>query len=84
MAQITDLLTEYKKDPLGMDEFSPRFSYRITGDCRKQVRRQIRVWKEDGECVWDSSFVESDDTSQIPYLGKTLEKFTRYYWSVAV
>ena len=84
MAQITDLLIEYKKNPMGMDEFSPRFSYRITGDCRKQVRRQIRVWKEDGECVWDSSFVESDDTSQIPYLGKTLEKFTRYYWSVAV
>ena len=84
MVQITDLLTEYKKNPVGMDEFAPRFSYRITGECRKQIMRQIRVWKENGECVWDSSFVESDDTSQIPYLGKTLEKFTRYYWSVAV
>ena len=84
MQKILDLRTEYKVNPLGMDEFTPRFSYRISGGSRKQIMRQIRVWKEDGTCVWDSSFVESDDTAQIPYLGETLEKFTRYYWSVSV
>ena len=84
MRVITDLRTEYKVNPLGMDEYVPRFSYRIAGDCRKQTLRQIRVWKEEGECVWDSGMVESDDCCQIPYLGKTLEKFTRYYWSVTV
>lgn len=84
MITITRLLTEYKKNPMGMDEYSPRFSYRIEGECRKQLCRKVKVWKEDGTIVWDTGFIQSDDTAQIPYLGRTLEPFTRYFWSVAV
>lgn len=83
MFQITHLMTEYKVNPVGMDEYCPRFSYRITGDCLCQNMRKIRVWKENGECVWDTGFVPGSDTAQIPYQGKTLEPFTKYFWSVA-
>ena len=84
MIHAVDLLTEYKKNPMGMDEYCPRFSYRVEGDCLRQTRRRIRVWKESGECVWDTGFLPGDDTAQIPYAGRTLEPLTRYFWNVAV
>lgn len=83
MLTIQNLRTEYKKDPLGMDELAPRFSYKLEGDSLKQLSRKILVWSEEGECVWED-MRESDTTCQIVYMGKTLKPFTRYFWSVTV
>ena len=83
MLTVSDLQTEYKQNPLGMDELAPRFSYKLNGDSLGQKTRKITVWKEDGECVWEE-LTESSVTCQIVYLGKTLLPFTRYFWQVTV
>ncbi|MBO7741890.1 MAG: family 78 glycoside hydrolase catalytic domain, partial [Victivallales bacterium] len=49
-----------------------------------QSARQIRVVTADGECVWDSGWVMSGESLQIPYEGAPLRPFTRYCWSVRV
>ncbi len=83
MLQIQNLQVEYKKNPMGMDEPSPRFFYQLTGDSKKQTAYRITV-KTVSETVWDSGVVPSDRSIQIVYEGIPLSPFTRYDWSVQV
>ena len=82
MIRITGMMTEYKVTPLGMDEPSPRFFYRLEGGDVMQTARQITVRKADGEVVWRSEKENTSETVQIVYQGKALEPFTRYFWQV--
>lgn len=82
--QIYDLLTEYLESPLGMDESSPRFSYRIANSSSWQLSRRVKVVDEFGNLVWDSGVVSSGSSIQIAYSGDELKPFTRYAWSVDV
>ncbi len=75
--------TEYRLNPLGMDEPSPRFSYRLRGDAL-QTARQIRVVREGGGLAWDSGWVPSGESVQIEYAGEPLAPFTRYDWRVRI
>ncbi len=82
MIKITELRTEYKLNPIGMDEFHPRFSYALAGADVIQSSRRIRVKDENGRTAWDSGIVKTGESLQIEYAGETLQPFTRYYWSV--
>lgn len=84
MLKAVDLRTEYKTDPLGMDETAPRFFYRLEGEGRRQLSRRIEVVSESGGTVWDSGEVESAETVQLVYEGMPLEPHTRYRWAVSV
>ena len=84
MLHAFDLRTEYKNQPLGMDEPCPRLSYKLKGDGKFQCARRITACKDSGEVVWDSGFVRDDETLQILWAGRALEPFTRYYWQVEV
>ena len=84
MLTISNLRIEYQKNPLGMDELSPRFSYELTGGSARQSACRICVVSESGEEVWDSGFVASGESLQISYKGKTFNPFTRYDWKVQV
>ena len=79
---ISGMQTEYKTSPLGMDEPSPRFFYRLTGGDVMQHSYILKVRKADGTAVWDSGTVEDADTIQLEYKGLPLEPFTRYFWQV--
>ena len=77
-------MTEYKASPLGMDESSPRFFYRIEGGNVMQQQCRITVRKDDDSMMWDSGWMESSDSVQLTYEGKALAPFTRYFWQVSV
>lgn len=53
--QITDLRTEYQRNPLGLDAARPRFSWKMGSDRTDTVQDayQIQVTLE-GRMVWDS------------------------------
>lgn len=82
MLQISRMLVEYKTNPLGMDEKTPRFCYTLSGDGKKQVSRRLTVRTADGVTVWDSGCVATDETVQIEYAGLPLAPRTRYFWTV--
>ena len=67
MKKIICMQTEYKDSPLGMDENSPRFFYRLECGKSMQQQRRIKVRKDSGALVWDSGLQISSDTIQIPY-----------------
>ncbi len=84
MLTACNLKVEYKSNPLGMDETSPRFFYELKGTGKYQTARRIIVVSEQGETVWDSGFTEDSRCGQVVYAGLPLERFTRYDWSVQV
>ncbi len=81
LPHLSHLTTEYKVNPLGMDEPRPRFSWRAEGTgAALQTARRIVVRDEAGATLWDSDFVAAGDSVLIPYAGEPLRPFTRYYW----
>ena len=78
------LRTEYKQNPIGMDEKCPRFSYELNGNSKYQTAYRILVEDEQGSQMWDSGFVQDSRSLQIEYKGATLKPFTRYNWKVQV
>lgn len=85
------LLCDYLKNPLGVDNPYPRLSWRLE-DVRlgaKQTAYQLwvgtdslRIVRGEGNC-WDTGKLLSDATL-LPYAGEELTPFTKYYWKVKV
>lgn len=91
---VTDLKCEYKTNPLGIDNISPRFSWKLvqTNQTRgqKQTAFQILVAssldnlnKNNGD-VWDSGKVKSDQSVNNIYQGASLESAKKYFWKVKI
>ena len=61
--QVTDLRTEYQKNPLGLDTAKPRFSWKMESDRTDtmQTAYQVQVTLDD-QMVWDSGRKESDQS----------------------
>ncbi|MDR1094198.1 MAG: glycoside hydrolase family 78 protein [Clostridiales bacterium] len=86
---ISDLTTEFKTEPLGIDEARPLFGYKLNGGERGtaqthyliQVSRSASNWAG-GNVVWASGTVAGNKTSSIEYGGPALDAGTRYYWRV--
>ena len=60
MLKAVNLKVEYKNNPIGMDESTPRFSYELLGDTSFQKEFRIIVQTEEKEIVWDSGFVKNE------------------------
>ncbi len=75
---------ETLKNPIGIDNLTPRFSWRMEGDiaCPLQEKYHIRVYDKD-DCVWDSGIRFDCKSIAIPYEGKDLKSFTSYRYEVA-
>ncbi|MBR2642653.1 MAG: alpha-L-rhamnosidase, partial [Lentisphaeria bacterium] len=83
MLQITRMLTEYKENPIGMDEAVPRFCYTLTGSAKKQCFREISVMEAlTGKILWESGKLATPETTQIEYAGLPLAPRTAYTWQV--
>jgi alpha-L-rhamnosidase len=85
----TGLATEYLVNPIGIDATAPRFSWHMA-DKRKGARQtayRILVGTDSAalqnETLWDSGWLQSS-ASLVTYAGKTLQPFTKYYWTVEV
>ena len=86
------LQCEYLPNPLGIDETSPRLSWRLETSERAQSQTAYRILVASDENklddktadLWDSGKVSSDDTSSIVYGGKQLTTGQRCFWKVQV
>ena len=90
--QISGMQTDHLTNPVGIDSPAPVFSWYIEDPSvrgQKQTAYRITVSESEaqldgGSYVWDSGYVESDRTLEIPYAGEALNPSTRYYWQVTV
>ncbi|MCU0348397.1 MAG: family 78 glycoside hydrolase catalytic domain, partial [Saprospiraceae bacterium] len=84
---------ENRKNPIGLDEQSPRFSWMIDAAGRRNVTQvYYEIWvgtEPEGlprgkKLVWNSGRVKSDASILVDYSGPALQPSTRYYWQVRV
>lgn len=83
--KIRDLKIEYRKNPIGLDEVNPRFSWKIESNEKDVVQDayEIKVYKN-SELVWNTNKVESDKSILIKYEGKNIEPSTIYMVNITV
>jgi alpha-L-rhamnosidase len=88
MTTIGNLTCEYRKNPLGIDITSPRFSWRLETDRRGAKQTAYHVLAASSETLlqegkadlWDSGQFESDKSVHVTYAGKKLSSRQRVYW----
>ncbi len=84
------LRCEYLQTPLGIDTHAPRLSWELRADEREQrqsayqilVGSAPRILQHGTGDVWDSGWVTSGQSVQVPYAGAQLRSGQRYYWTV--
>ena len=92
--KVTELKTEYKFNPLGIDNVAPRLSWKLGEDIQTRGQKQTAYHiivassldKLDDNIgdVWDSGKINTDKSVNNKYKGKTLESAKQYYWKVKV
>jgi alpha-L-rhamnosidase len=90
--QVTRLVTEYHKNPIGIDVEKPRFSWQLLSDKQNvlQTAYEIRVADSPKNFdikeaqIWISEKTESDRSVNVEYDGPALESMQRVYWQVRV
>lgn len=89
---VTNLRTEMKVDPIGIDDVAPRLSWQITSDKQNVMQTSYRIIvassqelldKNKGD-LWDSQVVSTDRCNFIDYAGKRLTSGQRALWKVVV
>jgi alpha-L-rhamnosidase len=82
MSTIERLRTEGLKNPIGLGEPSPRFTWEIISDQRDLSQTESRiVVKSDDQDVWDSGW-RRNTWPRAEYLGPALAAGTQYSWHV--
>jgi len=87
--QPENLRTEYLENPIGIDNPTPRLSWKISDSRQgaKQTSYRVIVAKDSMNAVngrgdvWDTGKKNSDNIL-ISYAGQKLNPFTKYYWKV--
>lgn len=84
--KLYDLRTEYRINPVGLANRSPRFSWKMQSDEKDtlQTSYEINVTDENGKQVWNSGKRLSQDSVLISYDGEKLESETCYTVLVSV
>ncbi len=89
-APPTGLRCEYLSNPMGIDVQKPRFSWVLHHSERAQMQTAYQILTagsaeglaRDAGDVWDSGKVDSSDSTQVMYAGKSLSRGKTYYWKV--
>ena len=86
--KVEDLKCEYLTNPLGVDISKPGFSWKISSNERGVYQDEYKIVVSDNPSmngnIWDSGFVKSGNTVNIPYNGTVLKSNTCYYWTVEI
>jgi len=91
---IKDIRCEYRTNPIGIDNTSPRLSWKLEGDAKvrgqKQTAYQIVVassldnLESDKGDVWNSGKTTSNQSVNVTYQGGELASGKPYFWKVKV
>jgi len=91
-AEAKNLRCEYQVNPIGVDATSPRLSWNILSQERGDYQRAYQILvastseklaKDQGD-IWNTGKINSDQSVQIEYKGKTLQSATSYFWKVKI
>src|SRR5688500_5584591 len=87
---VTNPRCEYKQNPVGVDAAKPKFSWELKSDQQNVLQTAFRILVADDTSllqkntgnIWDSKKINSSESIQVEYKGKTLQPVKRYFWKV--
>jgi len=86
--EVSGLVCEYHTNPIGLDVQKPRLSWQLQSDDTDvmQTAYEVRVTDgtTNGNLLWTSGKVESDQSVNLVYEGPELKSTQRVYWQVRV
>lgn len=90
--QVSNLVTEYHVNPIGIDIKVPRLSWQILSDKENvlQTAYEIRVadsksnLTKKSKQVWATGKVASNKSVNVSYEGSVLKSMQRFYWQVRI
>ncbi|WP_299430209.1 family 78 glycoside hydrolase catalytic domain [uncultured Maribacter sp.] len=90
--ELTDLKSEYRTNPLGIDNTAPRLSWNLFDNSQTRGQKQtayqilvassIKNLESNVGDVWDSGKIESNQSVNVKYEGKNLASAQQYFWKV--
>ncbi len=87
-AAVRNLLTENKKDPIGLDAAAPRFNWQLSSDRKNTLQTAYELVLVEAfkpkQILWNSGKVISAQSVFVPYAGPTLQSGKKYKWQVQV
>lgn len=92
MSKPTNLICEYRANPLGIDVVQPRLGWRMQGERAGARQTAYRILaasdpsllRHGAADLWDSGKIASDQSVQVVYSGKRLGSRQRVHWQVMV
>ena len=89
---LYDLTVDDRKNPIGVDNPKPRFTWKIQSTNRSvsQIQYELRVAlrendvKKGKNLIWHSGTVNTEQSLYIRYGGPDLRSKQRYYWQVRI
>jgi alpha-L-rhamnosidase len=89
---LSDLKTNYKINPMGVDASLIRFSWKLNSTVFQTVQKsfELRISTNESDILkgnklfWQSGKVESDQSVNVTYTGPQIKAKTRYFWQVRV
>lgn len=76
---VTDLRIEYQKNPIGIDEKKPRFSWKIKSNEKNVLQSAYQILvKQEERVIWDSGKINSSSSVLIEYNGSEMKPCTIY------
>lgn len=89
---VFDLRCENLRNPLGVDTFEPRFSWKISSNKNGTAQKAFQLvaatdsvlLNSDKPDLWDSGMVDSSTGILVPYRGTQLNSGVFVYWKVRV
>ena len=84
-ATVYDMRTEDMRDPVGLDDPTPTFSWKTASNTRGWAQSAYRLLvTENDRTVWDSGKIENSTSVGIFYQGEPLKESTEYCWQVTL
>ena len=89
---VTHLTCKNFVNPVGIDSPDPHLSWQLISDSKSVVQSAYRILVADNQkdldnnlgTVWDSKKVNTNQSIEIVYAGKTLQSAKNYYWKVMI
>ncbi|MEZ0326542.1 MAG: family 78 glycoside hydrolase catalytic domain [Fimbriimonas sp.] len=86
------LRCEYQERPLGLDVLQPRLSWQFDSDRHGAAQTAYEILAasstmlldQDSGDLWESGWVESDESIHVAYEGRVLKSAERVFWKVRV
>lgn len=84
--ELYELKTEYRTNPIGIDNSTPRLSWKIKSDRRNMYQKTYQIYVyADEDCmqeIWNSGVINSNQSQRVLLDGIKLSSMQRVYWKV--